>query len=206
MRRPDRCSCRYWVWRGILRDRCRDFVCPSFFHLYSVLMHEQWDLRCRSSDSRSYMLFWYQGPRAVTKPICGAQCAASSTILWINNHNDHTFRLCVAVTIALPAATPAEYKNSASYALGGFTNRESRQDHTGHALKFTFPVDGWPNGYAFVLSFLAPLWTICTMILATKSHLFTLTRLDQVRLTPAFTLVKRHLTLRSPYPGQSLVL
>ncbi|KAF9644428.1 APC amino acid permease [Thelephora ganbajun] len=53
--------------------------------------------------------------------------------------------LCVAVIIALPAATPAEYKNSASYALGGFTN-----------------LNGWTNGYAFILSFLAPLWTICS--------------------------------------------
>ena len=35
--------------------------------------------------------------------------------------------LCLAVIIGLPAATPKEYKNSASYALGNFTNRES--DH-----------------------------------------------------------------------------
>ncbi|KDQ54538.1 hypothetical protein JAAARDRAFT_135209 [Jaapia argillacea MUCL 33604] len=53
--------------------------------------------------------------------------------------------LCLAVIIALPAATPSEFKNTASYALGGFTN-----------------VSGWPNGFAFILSFLAPLWTICS--------------------------------------------
>ncbi|KAH7924358.1 amino acid transporter [Leucogyrophana mollusca] len=53
--------------------------------------------------------------------------------------------LCLAVIIALPAATPAEFKNSASYALGNFTN-----------------LNGWPDGYAFILSFLAPLWTICS--------------------------------------------
>ncbi|KAH7909980.1 amino acid/polyamine transporter I [Hygrophoropsis aurantiaca] len=53
--------------------------------------------------------------------------------------------LCLAVIIALPAATPAEFKNSASYALGDFTN-----------------LNGWPDGYAFILSFLAPLWTICS--------------------------------------------
>ncbi|KAI0324638.1 APC amino acid permease [Cubamyces sp. BRFM 1775] len=51
--------------------------------------------------------------------------------------------LCVAVIIALPAATPAEFKNTASYAFGGFAN-----------------FYGWPNGFAFILSFLAPLWTI----------------------------------------------
>jgi len=51
--------------------------------------------------------------------------------------------LCAAVIIALPAATPKEFKNSASYALGNFTN-----------------LNGWPDGYAFILSFLAPLWTI----------------------------------------------
>ncbi|KAF8152805.1 APC amino acid permease [Pholiota molesta] len=53
--------------------------------------------------------------------------------------------LCLAIIIALPAATPSEFKNSAKVALWDFTN-----------------VDGWPNGYAFILSFLAPLWTICS--------------------------------------------
>ncbi|CCM02109.1 uncharacterized protein FIBRA_04186 [Fibroporia radiculosa] len=53
--------------------------------------------------------------------------------------------LCLAVIIALPAATPKEYRNTASYALGNFTN-----------------LNGWTNGYAFILSFLAPLWTICS--------------------------------------------
>ncbi|KAI0632871.1 APC amino acid permease [Trametes polyzona] len=53
--------------------------------------------------------------------------------------------LCLAVIIALPAATPKEFRNTASYALGNFTN-----------------TSGWPNGFAFILSFLAPLWTICS--------------------------------------------
>ncbi|THG93276.1 hypothetical protein EW026_g7921 [Hermanssonia centrifuga] len=53
--------------------------------------------------------------------------------------------LCLAVIIALPAATPSEFRNSASFALGNFTN-----------------LNGWPNGFAFILSFLAPLWTICS--------------------------------------------
>lgn len=53
--------------------------------------------------------------------------------------------LCLVIIIALPAATPAEFKNSAKVALWDFYN-----------------VNGWPNGYAFILSFLAPLWTICS--------------------------------------------
>ncbi|KAJ7482281.1 amino acid/polyamine transporter I [Mycena galericulata] len=53
--------------------------------------------------------------------------------------------LCVVVIIALPAATPAEFRNTASFALGEFKN-----------------FNGWPDGYAFILSFLAPLWTICS--------------------------------------------
>ncbi|KAL1938951.1 hypothetical protein VTO73DRAFT_11104 [Trametes versicolor] len=53
--------------------------------------------------------------------------------------------LCLAVIIALPAATPKEFRNTASYALGNFTN-----------------TSGWPSGFAFILSFLAPLWTICS--------------------------------------------
>jgi hypothetical protein len=32
------------------------------------------------------------------------------------------YSLCLAVIIALPAATPKEFKNTASYALGDFTN------------------------------------------------------------------------------------
>jgi len=53
--------------------------------------------------------------------------------------------LCLAVIIALPAATPKSLMNSASFALGNFTN-----------------INGWTPGYAFILSFLAPLWTICS--------------------------------------------
>ncbi|KAF8438637.1 amino acid/polyamine transporter I [Boletus edulis BED1] len=53
------------------------------------------------------------------------------------------FCLCFVVLIGLPIATPKEYMNSASFALGNFTN-----------------VSGWPNGFAFIMSFLAPLWTI----------------------------------------------
>ncbi|KAJ8522185.1 hypothetical protein ONZ45_g1230 [Pleurotus djamor] len=51
--------------------------------------------------------------------------------------------LCFAIIIALPIATPKEFINPASYALGNFTN-----------------MYGWTDGYAFILSFLAPLWTI----------------------------------------------
>ncbi|KAJ7938143.1 amino acid/polyamine transporter I [Mycena leptocephala] len=53
--------------------------------------------------------------------------------------------LCLVVIIALPVATPAAFKNSAAFALGSFQN-----------------FNGWPDGYAFILSFLAPLWTICS--------------------------------------------
>ncbi|KAI8986825.1 APC amino acid permease [Trametes punicea] len=51
--------------------------------------------------------------------------------------------LCLAIIIALPTGTPHDLKNSATYAFGGFAN-----------------LSGWPNGFTFVLSFLAPLWTI----------------------------------------------
>ncbi|KAG2143445.1 amino acid/polyamine transporter I [Suillus bovinus] len=53
--------------------------------------------------------------------------------------------LCLAVIIGLPAATPKANMNSASYAFGDFTN-----------------LNGWPDGYAFILSFLAPAWTIAS--------------------------------------------
>jgi len=53
--------------------------------------------------------------------------------------------LCLAVIIGLPAATPKENRNTAAFAFGDFTN-----------------FNGWTNGFAFILSFLAPLWTICS--------------------------------------------
>ncbi|KAI0337049.1 APC amino acid permease [Trametopsis cervina] len=70
--------------------------------------------------------------------------------------------LCLAIIIALPVATPREFKNTASYAFGGFSNRalsiyafvvlpDQRIAHT---------VTGWPSGFAFVLGFMTPLWSI----------------------------------------------
>ena len=43
--------------------------------------------------------------------------------------------------------------NDASFALGNFTN-----------------LNGWPAGYAFILSFLAPLWTICKFLPDTRGE------------------------------------
>jgi len=51
--------------------------------------------------------------------------------------------LVAAVIIGVPAATPKEFKNTAKFAFGDFEN-----------------FNGWPSGYAFILSFLAPLWAI----------------------------------------------
>ncbi|KAH8114116.1 amino acid transporter [Phellopilus nigrolimitatus] len=51
--------------------------------------------------------------------------------------------LILAIVVALPTATPKEFRNSANYALGNFTN-----------------LSGWTDGFAFILSFLTPLWTI----------------------------------------------
>ncbi|KAI9508233.1 APC amino acid permease [Russula earlei] len=51
--------------------------------------------------------------------------------------------LCLAVIITVPVATPKELKNTASYAFGNFTN-----------------LYDWPNGFAFISSLSAPVWTI----------------------------------------------
>ncbi|KAJ6470938.1 amino acid/polyamine transporter I [Mycena sanguinolenta] len=53
------------------------------------------------------------------------------------------FALVLVMIIGLPSVTPAEFKNNAKYAFGNFVN-----------------LTPWPNGYAFVLSFLSPLWSI----------------------------------------------
>ncbi|KAJ7495955.1 amino acid/polyamine transporter I [Mycena galericulata] len=51
--------------------------------------------------------------------------------------------LFVVVIVALPVATPKALHNSASFAFGRFVN-----------------TSGWADGYAFILSFLAPAWTV----------------------------------------------
>ncbi|KAH8091345.1 APC amino acid permease [Cristinia sonorae] len=51
--------------------------------------------------------------------------------------------ICFGVIIALPIATPRENMNTARYVFGSFVN-----------------LSGWPNGFAFILSFLSPLWTV----------------------------------------------
>ncbi|KAJ7185274.1 APC amino acid permease [Mycena filopes] len=51
--------------------------------------------------------------------------------------------LCAIIIIGLPAATPSEFRTTGRFALGEFINRA-----------------GWPNGFAFILSFLSPTWVI----------------------------------------------
>jgi len=51
--------------------------------------------------------------------------------------------LILGITIALPSATPKEFMNNAQYTFATFRNLTT-----------------WPAGFAFTLSFLAPLWTI----------------------------------------------
>lgn len=53
--------------------------------------------------------------------------------------------LCVALFVALPAATPAEFKNSSSFVWSDFTNLTT-----------------WPAGFSFILAWLSPVWTICS--------------------------------------------
>jgi hypothetical protein len=51
--------------------------------------------------------------------------------------------LVLVFIIGLPIATPSEFKNDASFVFGNFEN-----------------LYDWPNGFAFFLSFLAPLWSV----------------------------------------------
>ncbi|KAA1473607.1 hypothetical protein DENSPDRAFT_872903, partial [Dentipellis sp. KUC8613] len=55
--------------------------------------------------------------------------------------------ICVIVCVGLPVATPQEFKNSAKVAFADFQN-----------------FNGWPDGFAFILSFLSPLWTFAVNI------------------------------------------
>jgi len=74
-------------------------------------------------------------------------------------------RLCLIVVIALPVTTPKELKNDTSYAFGNFTNRACVPPSSELPLSIVtgrvlLAVYDWPNGFAFILSFLAPIWTI----------------------------------------------
>ncbi|KAF9043782.1 amino acid transporter [Hymenopellis radicata] len=52
----------------------------------------------------------------------------------------------IALIIVFPVSTPRTSMNTAKFALGDFTNSSL--------------VSGWPDGFAFILSFLAPLWSL----------------------------------------------
>lgn len=108
---------------------------------------------------------------AVLELLCWPDCRQSMSGLMyctfylcykVSRYSYVHHRLCLAVIIALPAATPKEFMNTASFALGDFTNRTSAYDPPFLCSQYNvIPVNGWPNGYAFIMSFLAPLWTIC---------------------------------------------
>ncbi|KAF9031821.1 APC amino acid permease [Hymenopellis radicata] len=56
------------------------------------------------------------------------------------------FSLFLGIIIALPLATPAEFKNSPGFVFGSFQN-----------------LSRWPDGFAFILSFLAPTWVVSVL-------------------------------------------
>lgn len=59
-------------------------------------------------------------------------------------------------------------KNSASYAFGNFTNWASLLVSWLLNADFEIAVYDWPDSFAFILSFLAPLWTICTSLFSNQ--------------------------------------
>ncbi|KAI0036350.1 APC amino acid permease [Vararia minispora EC-137] len=62
--------------------------------------------------------------------------------------------LILILIVGMPIATPTDFKNSGSYAFGHFEN--CKLYYMASLRKFF----DWPNGFAFILSFLAPLWTV----------------------------------------------
>ena len=47
-----------------------------------------------------------------------------TTFSWVVAMFNLFARLCLGIIVALPSATPQEFKNSASYVFGTFSNRE----------------------------------------------------------------------------------
>lgn len=70
-------------------------------------------------------------------------------------------RLFLAVIIGLPIATPKEFMNTPKYAFGDFQNGKRIPIYQKpNSLPTHVLANEWPNGFAFILSFLAPLWAI----------------------------------------------
>ena len=94
---------------------------------------------------------------------CELTCFIFSRV--INELIVYASRLCLIVVIALPITTPKELKNNANYAFGNFTNcacvlLSSELSLSIITDRVLLAVYDWPNGFAFILSFLAPIWTI----------------------------------------------
>jgi amino acid transporter len=107
------------------------------------------------------VLLGYCRARSTSNRLCHLKRSVSdSNPCFPKTNSNISCSLCLAVIIALPAATPSEFKNTAAFALGDFENRKIPRyfpsEHNSSKI-----VNGWPSGYAFILSFLAPLWTIC---------------------------------------------
>ena len=106
------------------------------------------------------------GDRAIARCLCGAKHPVSSysSLNSCSELADDLCRLCLAIIIALPVATPEEFRNKPSFAFGGFTNCTSIVCLATLTILSCMTriclVNGWPDGFAFTLSFLAPLWTI----------------------------------------------
>jgi hypothetical protein len=66
-------------------------------------------------------------------------------------------RLVLVMIVGLPVSTPTELKNSAKYGFGNFVNSVLFLRVRTTAVALTSVVTPWPNGYAFILSFLSPL-------------------------------------------------
>lgn len=100
--------------------------------------------------------------------------------------------LFLVVIIVLPASTPAELHNTPSFAFGQFQNRETTLDiMTIHTYTLHFLEVGWPNGYSFILSFLAPAWSVGQFPSASLHSPLTVFKPDSMSV---FTSAKKHET------------
>ncbi|KAG2100162.1 amino acid permease-domain-containing protein [Suillus discolor] len=113
-----------------------------------------WTYSLASPRCRNF-LSWIVGYSNTIEMITGVSsinwaCAIQITAAISITSSDQTYTttnqqlyLCFIIIIALPIATPPDYRNSANFALGEFTN-----------------LAGWPSVFAFILSLMAPLYTI----------------------------------------------
>ena len=127
MRRSNHGGSKYWLWPNIFCYERTDIVCFGFSSLSTNSDSVRSGVYC--TVVLSHAVLCCLGTRILarlqTVYVFLNVVYVQSSLLRSRNETLTRIReprLCLAVIVALPAATPKEFRNTASFALGGFSN------------------------------------------------------------------------------------